>query len=76
MEDNNSIGMAVIVCILFTILNVLESKMITKEKLEFKKLFRNIILVFLSVIGGNYILSLTKETIKTKTNVFVDSPGF
>lgn len=77
MESLDSpIGVAIIICILFMIFTILENKFISKQKTEFKKLFRSVILVFLSVLLGNYLLTLTKATMTKKTNVFVDNPGF
>lgn len=75
-SPNNYISSAIIVSIIFIILNILESKTITKEKLQLKKILRHVILVFLSVMGGLYLVSLIKETNNTRTNVFINNPEF
>jgi hypothetical protein len=73
---DSPIGVAIIISILYIILSILENKFISKEKSEFKKIFRGVIIVFLSILLGNYLLTLTKTTITKNTNVFVDNPTF
>ncbi len=65
------------VSIIYLLIRFIEMKFITKEKLPLKKVFRDVLVVYVSVILGFYLLSQFGEKVmKSVPNVFTDSPGF
>ena len=52
-------------------------KIILKEKLPLKKIFKDALGVYISVVVGFYILSqFGQKIIKSAPKVFTDNPGF
>jgi len=72
---------AVCISVIFFIVKCIETKMINKLPLDFKKLLRETVLVcFCSIIGiygcTNYAdIPIISTTVK-KAEVFIDKPGF
>ena len=65
------------VSIIYLLIRFLEMKMITKEKTALKKVFKDALVVYISVVLGFYLLSqFGEKVLKAAPKVFTDSPGF
>ena len=69
---------AFFVCAVFFVFNLVERKLITKETVEMKKLVKNTILCYFSVILGFMIAKqfINSDIKKISPNVFIDKPNF
>ena len=72
---------AAIISIVFFIAKFLEMRFIEKENKPLKYLIRDSLLVYFSVICGNFVVDQLKPVIqegggKLVTEVFVDNPNF
>ena len=75
---NNSIFIiALIVASVFGLFKFLEMRFITKKNKPLKYLIRDSILVYFSVVLGNFILEQIEPLQKIgKTEIFTNEPGF
>ena len=65
------------VSIIYLIIKFLEMKVILKEKVPLKKVFKDALVVYVSVVIGFYLLSqFGQKIIKSAPKVFTDNPGF
>ena len=72
-----NINLALCVVAIFIILNILEKKFISKEKINVKELVKLSGFVFSSTIAGEYVLETFKPTItNVPTKAFTSDPGF
>ena len=70
---------AAAVSIIYLIFRFIEMKYILKENKPFKVLFRDALVVYISVIIGNFILNQIqpiKSMIISEPKVFIDKPDF
>jgi len=77
---------AAIVSIIYFIIKLLEIKLVDKEEINIKLVFRDTLIVFFSVIASYYLLEQIKPMIygehsissntNTHTQVFTDNPSF
>jgi hypothetical protein len=73
---------AILISLLFFLFKIIENKIISKEDIKLKIVFKDSLLVFLSVIIGlnliDQLLPLIYESSELVTNppVFTDTPGF
>jgi len=69
--------MGAAVSVIYFLCKFLEMKFILKEEKPLKKIFRDTLIVFISVIAGNYLLSYVNPG-KTFTSpeVFTTDPDF
>ena len=75
--NKNILFNGLIISFLFLIAKFIEMRFITKKNIAPKILFRDALLVYISVIVAYYILSQLNQ-VKTKefVEVFTDSPAF
>ena len=72
-----NINLALCVVSVFIVLNILEKKFISKEKINVKELTKLSALIFSSTIAGEYALERFKPIIaNAPTQVFTSEPGF
>jgi len=69
------------ICGVYFILKCVESKFIVKKQLDFKKILRDTVLVYLCCILGlylcnNYVSIPNVTKVAPKADVFVGQPGF
>jgi len=82
MNTNHLFITAILISILYFLLKVIENKILTKEDMKLKIVFKDSLLVFLSVVIGlnlvEQIMPLIYESGELVTNppVFTDVPGF
>ena len=76
---------SITISIFYVVLKFIEMRFISKENVAIKELIRDTILVFISTIGGMFIIDQIKPlgtVIKTTAgglqppSVFADAPGF
>jgi len=72
---------ATIITIVFFIIKFIEMRCVEKESKPLKFLIRDCLVVYLSVIGGHFVLEQVKPLISgdegsVATPVFTDNPGF
>lgn len=70
---------ASLISLLYLIFKVIENKFINKEEIPVKNYMKSIILVFFSVICGNFILEQIKPltgNILNNPSVFTSDPNF
>ena len=73
-----------VVSIIYGLLRFIEMRFISKENVAIKEIIRDTVMVFISTIGGMFIIDQIKPlgtVIKTTTgtqppSVFADAPGF
>lgn len=77
MKGNNLILGAIIVCV-YTVLRYIDVHYITKEKVVFKKLLQEGIIVLLSYLAGLFIYNQIEpgKVLADVPGVFVTEPGF
>jgi len=79
---DNIFVFAGIIAVIFLIVKFIEMRFIEKESKPLKLLIRDTLVVYISVIGGHFILDQLKPVIQsagegsTATPVFTDNPGF
>ena len=79
---NNIFVIAGIISIVFLIAKFIEMRFIEKESKPFKLLIRDALLVYFSVVFGDFLIGQINPIIKggsstsTVTPVFTDNPGF
>lgn len=82
MNTNHLFITAILISVLYFLLKVMENKILSKEDMKLKVVFKDSLLVFLSVIIGlnlvDQIMPLIYEGSELVTNppVFTDVPGF
>jgi hypothetical protein len=82
MNTNHLFITAILISLLFFLLKVIENKILSKDDLKLKIVFKDSLLVFLSVVIGlnliEQIIPLIYEGSELVTNppVFTDTPGF
>jgi hypothetical protein len=82
MNTNHLFITAILVSVLYFLLKVMENKILSKEDMKLKIVFKDSLFVFLSVIIGlnlmEQIIPLIYEGGELVTNppVFTDTPGF
>ena len=65
------------VSLIYLVFRFAEMKLLTKEKVPLKILFKHTLIVYISVVLGFLLLSQFGEKIMKKApRVFTDSPGF
>lgn len=75
---------SVTISIFYVVLKFIEMRFVSKENIAIKEIMRDTIMVFVSTIGGMFIIDQIKPlgtVIKTTTgtlppSVFADAPGF
>ena len=77
----NIFVVAAIISIVYLIAKFIEMRFIEKESKPLKYLIRDSLLVYFSVICGNFVIEQLKPVIeegggKVVTEVFVDNPNF
>jgi len=76
---NQSIIFSLFISIIYFIIKVFETRLIKKQKVLYRPILRDSIIVFISSIFTHYILENTIQISKVldKTpNVFIDEPDF
>jgi hypothetical protein len=80
---SNIFFIAAFISIIFLIIKFIEMRFIDKESKPLKLLIRDALLVFFSIVFGNFILdqlepiiSETSEFTNSNPSVFTDNPGF
>jgi hypothetical protein len=82
MNTNHLFITAILISLLYFLLKVIENKVLSKDDLKLKIVFKDSLLVFLSVVIGlnliEQIIPLIDEGSELVTNppVFTDTPGF
>jgi hypothetical protein len=82
MNTNHLFITAILISLLYFLLKVIENKVLSKDDLKLKIVFKDSLLVFLSVVIGlnliEQIIPLIYEGSELVTNppVFTDTPGF
>jgi len=68
----------VVIAVIFLILKFIEMKYILKEKKPLKTLFRDTVVVYISVVVGYYTLKQISSDIvdNSSPEVFTGNPGF
>lgn len=72
----NKFYISAIICVCFVILTLLDIKILGKELLPVKEIFKNTIIVFASVVAGLYILSYITIPEKPGPEIFTSTPDF
>lgn len=75
----NTIAIASIIAIIFTLFSVIESRFIRKDGTPFKSHIKNTVLVFISALAGMYVMHSIGETTSTApqpVGAFTGAPGF
>jgi hypothetical protein len=72
---------ATVVTIVYFIIKFIEMRYVEKESKPLKYLIRDCLVVYLSVICGNFVLEqvnplISSEGVSVVTPVFTDNPGF
>jgi len=77
MKGNNFILGTIIVCV-YTVFRYIDVHYINKERVEFKKLLQEGIIVFLSYLAGTFIYNQIEPgaVLTSVPSVFVTDPGF
>lgn len=69
-----------IISAVFLVIKLMEHKIILKSDVNVKSLFRDTLVVYVSVLGGRFLLTqfynMNSSDIKSNAQVFTDSPGF
>ena len=69
-----------IISAVFLVLKITEHKIVLKTDVNVKSLFRDTLVVYVSVLGGRFLLTqfynINSGDTKSNTQVFTDSPGF
>lgn len=77
---NNSIFVTALgISMIYALLKFIEMRFIIKENKPIKVIFRDTIFVYLSVVGGNFILDQIKplsDLTNSTTKAFTDTPDF
>lgn len=82
MNTNNLFISAILISVLYFLFKVIENKIITKEDIKLKNIFKDSLFVFLSVILGLNLMDQLKPLIYengeivSNPPVFTDTPGF
>ena len=82
MNTNHLFITAISISLLYFLLKIIENKILSKEELKLKIVFKDSLFVFLSVVIGlnliEQIIPLIYEGSELVTNppVFTDTPGF
>ena len=67
------------ISVIYALLKFVEMRFIIKENKPFKVIFRDTIFVYLSVVGGNFIIEqigTLGEITNSSTKAFTDAPDF
>ena len=74
----DSLVQGLIVCCVYAIFCYIEAHFITKEPLEFKSLIRNILLVYISYVGGMFVYNQVEpmKVLDRAPAVFTSDPDF
>lgn len=79
----NIFVVAAVISIIFFVVKFVEMRFVDKESKPLKYLIRDSLLVYFSVIAGNFVLEQLKPVIQegggdavTNPSVFTDNPGF
>jgi heme/copper-type cytochrome/quinol oxidase subunit 4 len=70
---------AAVISVVFLIVKFLEMRLIEKESKPLKLLIRDALLVYCSVVAGNFVMEQINPVFeggKKATPVFTDNPGF
>ena len=76
---NNQVLTAGIISIIYFLIKFIEMRFILKENKPLKKLVRRGVIVYFSVIGGDFILeqiSPLSNNLQTKVAAFTNEPNF
>lgn len=69
-----------IISAVFLVIKLMEHKIILKSDVNVKSLFRDTLVVYVSVLGGRFLLTqfynMNSSDSKSNAQVFTDSPGF
>lgn len=69
-----------VISVVFLMLKFIETKFVLKDDLNVKSLFRETLVVYISVLGGRFLLKqfyiLNYDDSKKQAQVFTDTPGF
>jgi hypothetical protein len=82
MNTNHLFLTAILISVLFFLLKIIENKIISKEDMKLKVVFKDSLFVFLSVVIGFNLVEQIKPLIYeggeivTNPHVFTDTPGF
>ena len=79
--QHNIFLIAGVISVVFVLVKLAEARFIDKEAKPMKLLVRDSLVVYISVITGDFLLEqlqpfITTERITTKPEVFVDAPDF
>lgn len=68
----------IVIAVIFLLFKFIEMKYILKEKKPLKTLFRDTVIVYISVVVGYYILNQISSDIVSNVSpeVFTGNPGF
>tara|TARA_B100000497_G_C7312286_1_gene209899 strand:- start:303 stop:524 length:222 start_codon:yes stop_codon:yes gene_type:complete len=72
----NSFLIGAIISVIYLIFKIIEMRVIIKENKPLKHLLRDSIIVYFSVIVGNFIFEQIGGDSKKLPNVFLDGPNF
>ena len=78
MKQNNFV-LALAISIVYSLIKFIEMKFILKEKKPLKVLFRDAVIVYLSVLGGIFVVEQIipiKGNLTEKIGAFTNSPDF
>ena len=69
-----------VISVVFLMLKFIETKFVLKEDFNVKSLFRETLVVYISVLGGRFLLKqfyiLNSDDSKKQAQVFTGTPGF
>ena len=78
--SNNSLFTATVISVVYLLFKLMEMKFVLKEELSIKTLFRETLIVYISILGGRFLLKqfyiLNMGGASKKTEVFTDNPSF
>tara|TARA_B000000557_G_C20797283_1_gene453835 strand:- start:69 stop:299 length:231 start_codon:yes stop_codon:yes gene_type:complete len=75
--DNTIFVLASAISIFYIVIKFIEMRFIIKENKPLKLIVRDTLIVFISVIFGNFImLQVSPSNFIKKPEVFTDNPGF
>jgi hypothetical protein len=81
-ENNNVFVNAIIISVLFFLLRIIENKILSKEEIKIKLILKDTLMVFFSIIIGDYLiiqlapLIYDKPELLSNPIVFTDNPSF
>ena len=76
--SNNTLVKGVVVCCVYAIFSYIEYNFIIKEPMKIKRLVQNIIVVYISYVGGIFIYDQIEpmKTLQPLPTVFTSAPDF